>query len=250
MMRCAVGDGCNRHAPHPNLLPQWENVNLTGSVDGLRGTRVVVLASTSPRRRELIGALGIEVLLADPGVAEEEPRLGEAGEAYVRRLSVEKAVSASESNLPAVVIAADTAVVLGEEVLGKPADKGEAREMLMRLRGRPHMVMTGVTVLDGAAGRRHSVVEVSEVEMRAYSEREIREYVESGEPMDKAGAYGVQDRRFRPAEAVNGCYSNVVGLPLCRLAELLSRVGVKVSPHPAASCDRCSPGVVVEACNP
>ena len=210
----------------------------------------VVLASTSPRRRELIGALGLEVVFADPGVAEEDPRQGEPAEAYVQRLSVEKAVSASESDPSAVVIAADTAVVLGEEILGKPVDGREARAMLMRLRGRAHTVMTGVTVLDGTDGRRHSVVEVSKVEMRAYGDREVREYVESGRPMDKAGAYGVQDRRFRPAESVTGCYSNVVGLPLCRLVELLSRVGVHASPGPAASCDRCSMGVAVEAYAP
>ena len=216
----------------------------------MRGTRRVVLASTSPRRRDLIGALDIEVLFADPGVAEEKPVSGEPPEAYVQRLSVEKALSASESEPSAVIVAADTAVVLGEEVLGKPLDGREAREMLMRLRGRAHTVVTGVTVLDGADGRRHSVVEVSKVEMRAYSDREIGEYVESGKPMDKAGAYGVQDRRFRPAAAVNGCYSNVVGLPLCRLVELLSRVGVQASPRPAASCDRCSLGVAAETYTP
>ena len=213
----------------------------------MRGTRRVVLASTSPRRRDLIGVLDIEVLFADPGVVEDEPRRGETAEAYVQRLSVEKALSALES---AVIITADTAVVLGEEILGKPSDCREAREMLMRLRGRAHTVMTGVTVLDGADGRRHSVVEVSKVEMRAYSDREVAEYVESGEAMDKAGAYGVQDRRFRPAHSVEGCYSNVVGLPLCRLVELLSRVGVQASPKPAASCDRCSLGVAAEAYTP
>ena len=85
--------------------------------------------------------------------------------------------------------------------------------------------------------------------MRAYSDREVDEYVESGRPMDKAGAYGVQDRGFRPAESVTGCYSNVVGLPLCRLVELLCKVGVQTSPAPA-SCDRCSLGAAVEAFGP
>ena len=207
----------------------------------------MVLASISPRRRELIGALGLEVEFADPDVVEEEPGRGEAPEAYVKRLSVEKAVSASESDRSAVVIAADTAVMLGEEILGKPVNRVEAREMLMRLRGRAHTVMTGVTVLDGSEGRHYSVVEVSRVEMRAYGDREVGEYVESGRPMDKAGAYGVQDRGFRPAESVNGCYSNVVGLPLCRLAELLARVGVDASPRTEASCDRCSLGVAAGA---
>ena len=216
----------------------------------MRGPRRVVLASTSPRRRDLIWALDVEVLFADPGVVEDEPRRGETAEAYVQRLSVEKALSALESDPSAVIVAADTTVVLGEEVLGKPVDGREAREMLMRLRGRAHRVMTGVTVLDGADGRRHSVAEVSKVEMRAYSDREVGEYVESGKPMDKAGAYGVQDRRFRPVHSVKGCYSNVVGLPLCRLVDLLSQVGVQVSPRPAASCDRCSLGVAAEAYTP
>ena len=212
----------------------------------MKGTCRVVLASTSPRRRELIGALGIEAAFADPGVVEEEPQLGEPAEAYVQRLSVEKAVSASESDPSAVVIAADTAVVLDEEILGKPVDGREAREMLTRLRSRAHAVMTGVTVLNGVDGQRHSVVETSKVEMRAYSDREVEEYVESGRPMDKAGAYGVQDRSLRPAESVTGCYSNVVGLPLCRLVELLSRVGVQTSPG-SVMCDRCSLDVSVEA---
>ena len=212
----------------------------------MKRTRRVVLASTSPRRRELIGALGLEVEFADPDVVEDGPQRGEPAEAYVQRLSVAKALSASEPNPSAVVIAADTTVVLGEEILGKPVDGEEAREMLMRLRGRAHTVMTGVTVFDGAHGRRHSVVETSMVEMRAYGDREVGEYVESGKPMDKAGAYGVQDGGFRPAESVIGCYSNVVGLPLCRLVELLSMVSVQTSPAPVA-CNRCSLGAPVGA---
>ncbi len=204
-------------------------------------TRDVVLASTSPRRRGLIGEMGIEVTFADPCVEEGPPLRGEAPDAYVLRLSTEKALGVSGQNVSAVVVAADTAVVLGGRVLGKPADESEAREMLRSLRGRRHTVVTGVTVLDAAAGRLYRAVEASSVAMRTYDDREIREYAASGEPMDKAGGYAVQDGRFRPADSVSGCYPNVVGLPLCGLVGLLARAGVDASLRPDSDAvGRCT----------
>ena len=208
-----------------------------------KGGRTVVLASTSPRRRDLIGGLDIEVLFADPDGNEGAPLNDESPENYVLRLSAEKAAGAAGPNPSAVIIGADTTVVLEDRVLGKPAGHLEALEMLRSLRGRTHSVLTGVTVLDAATGLRYGAVRVSEVAMRSYDDREISEYVASGEPMDKAGAYAVQDRHFRPAETVVGCYTNVVGLPLCEVGRLLARVGVEAAPRAdsdaTAECTDC-----------
>ena len=207
------------------------------------GVRTVVLASTSPRRRELIGGLDLEVVFAATDGVEGPPANEESPESYVLRLSAEKALGAAGPNPSAIIIGADTIVVLEDRVLGKPEGHREAREMLRRLRGRTHSVLTGVTVLDTATGRRHGAVQVSEVTMRSYDDKEISEYVASGEPMDKAGAYAVQDPHFRPAETVIGCYPNVVGLPMCDVVDLLARVGVEVGPYAdsdtKAKCTAC-----------
>ena len=205
--------------------------------------RTVVLASTSPRRRELIGGLDLEVVFAATDGVEGPPLNEESPENYVLRLSTEKALGAAGPNPSAIIIGADTAVVIEDRVLGKPGGHREAREMLRRLRGQTHSVLTGVTVLDATTGRRYGTVQASEVAMRSYDDREISEYVASGEPMDKAGSYAVQDRHFRPAEAVIGCYPNVVGLPLCEVVGLLARVGVEAAPRPdsdvSAECTDC-----------
>ena len=188
----------------------------------------VVLASTSPRRRRLVRALDIPVDFVDPPVAETGPARDEAPHDFVVRQSVRKAVGAAHALAGrAVVIAADTTVFLDGRMLGKPADEGEATGMLGALRGREHAVLTGVTVMEAPSGRRLSGHRSTAVRMRACSDEEIAAYVASGRPMDKAGAYAVQDADFRPAEAVSGCYLNVVGLPLCVVAELLEGFGVR-----------------------
>ncbi len=133
----------------------------------------------------------------------------------------------------APILAADTVVALERVILGKPADAGEAREMLRRLRARTHRVVTAVVVLP--AGQRSALIRhpVTEVQMRAYSDDEIEASIARGDPFDKAGAYAIQDERFHPAESYGGCYCNVVGLPLWPAIELLKRAGLELS-HVAA----------------
>jgi len=179
----------------------------------------LVLASQSPRRRELLGLLGLS-LEVRPAHTDERRHPGEPPEAYVRRLAAEKA----DAVPGALVLAADTAVVLGDEVLGKPRDPAEAREMLRALSGRDHRVLTGVCVRRGA--RRAEAVVATEVSFAALSEAQVDWYVATGEPLDKAGAYAVQGAGGAFVREIRGSVSNVVGLPLHETADLLRRLGV------------------------
>ncbi len=188
----------------------------------------LTLASVSPRRRELIMAFDLDVDFIGPEVDEGGPFAWESPADYVLRLAEAKARCVANGAGTGYVLGADTAVVLDGEVLGKPSDDNEAMRMLERLRGRVHTVMTGVTVLDAGTGINESSVKCTDVTLRDYSDAEIAAYVASGESSDKAGAYAVQDENFRPASDVNGCYTNVVGLPLCDVADLLNRLGVSV----------------------
>jgi MAF protein len=140
-----------------------------------------------------------------------------------------------------VVVAADTLVVIDDDVLGKPEDASEARQMLQRLRGHPHWVVTGVA-LKTFEGQEWGGVVSTEVVMRDYTDNEIDQYVARKEPFDKAGGYAVQDSRFRPVDHVAGCYLNVVGLPLCALAAGLNAMGTEVKPAGKAPCEYCRAG--------
>lgn len=192
----------------------------------------VVLASDSPRRREIVAALDIHVETASPGGDEAPRRKGETPGDLVLRLSFDKARRVAARIDRAVVLGADTVVVLDGEVLGKPDNDEQAARMLGRLRGRAHTVTTGVTVLDARTGRRVSAVTSTCVTMRHYSDGETAVYVASGEPLDKAGAYAVQDPGFHPARSVEGCYLNVVGLPLCETVSLLRDLEVQARLRP------------------
>jgi septum formation protein len=157
-----------------------------------------------------------------PAQVDEQPLPGEQGEAYVLRLSEEKArTAASQSRKARLVIAADTTVVEQGEILGKPQDPSEALAMLRRLRGRMHQVYTAVTVLDLETGRLLSDLCCTDVPMRNYSDQEMQAYVSSGDPLDKAGAYAIQNAGFHPVEDLRGCFANVMGLPLCHLVRTL-----------------------------
>jgi MAF protein len=188
-------------------------------------------------------ALDIRVHAVDTNSFEGSPKPGESPAEFVTRLSQEKAGAAFAGADRAVVVGADTVVVLDGEILGKPATEDEAVSMLRRLRDRSHTVYTGVTALDGQSGRSISTCKSTDVEMRAYSDDEVEAYVASGGPMDKAGAYAVQDASFRPAHRVNGCYLNVVGLPLCEVVGLLETLGVDVKVRQGWTvperCDDC-----------
>jgi MAF protein len=140
------------------------------------------------------------------------------------------------------LITADTTVLLGEEILGKPRDEAHARELLLALRGRRHHVITGVAVSGFINGKRRllSASCITPVLMRAYSEAEIAAYIASGDPMDKAGAYGIQNPAFQPTKRIDGCYFNVVGLPVCVLVDLLAEFGIyPARPGPNAAQGPC-----------
>ena len=183
----------------------------------------LVLASASPRRRELLGRLGLVFEVDPPRVPEETWCEDEAPGDFARRQAEAKAAEVTERRPSHLVIAADTIVVLEGAVLGKPDDAAHARSMLERLSGRTHAVHTGVALVCGP--RRASAVEVTEVRFRALDPVEIRDYVATGEPLDKAGAYGIQAFGATLVEGVSGCYFNVMGLPIVRLLRLLAETG-------------------------
>ena len=177
----------------------------------------LILASQSPRRRELLGLLKLPFTVRVADIDETmDPALPPQEE--VARVSLAKA-RAVERDPEDIVIAADTIVVLGDRVLGKPADEAQAEEMLTALSGRAHQVMTGVTVLRG--NRALTATEITDIHFRQLSNREIRRYIATGEPMDKAGSYGIQGGAALFAEKIHGDYYNVVGLPVCRLLRML-----------------------------
>jgi nucleoside triphosphate pyrophosphatase len=188
----------------------------------------IVLASASPRRRALFGHLGypFEAVAVD---MDEAPLPGETVRKTVLRLARAKAAAARAAHPEAVVVGADTVVEVGGEPLGKPRDVAEARSMLARLAGREHRVLTAVAVL-GPDGLDDAAVEVTRVWFRPMSAAEITAYVATGEPLDKAGAYGIQERGAVFVERIEGDYFAVVGLPLCRLGLMLEKA---VGPPPA-----------------
>lgn len=184
-----------------------------------------MLASGSPRRKDLLDALGLrfEVLPVD---IDETPREGEKALPLVRRLAEQKAHAAADRRPRGddLVVAADTVVVLDETVLNKPEDADQNRAFLRQLSGRAHHVLTGHTLL--RADRRETVVVDTEVRMRPLSEGEIERYVSSGEGLDKAGGYAIQGRGSALVSGVTGCYFNVVGLSVPAVVEAASRLGV------------------------
>lgn len=195
----------------------------------------IVLASGSPRRQELLARLGLsfEVLVADI----DEGRLpGEAPEAMARRLSLAKARAVAPARPEALIIAADTLVVVDQDVLGKPADAREAYTMLARLRGRTHHVLTGLALVHPTRQRESIDVVTTRVTMRDYADDEIYRYIATGDPMDKAGAYAIQARDLKPVAGIEGSYTNVVGLPLCALHRRLRAWGVPVPVNEREVC--------------
>lgn len=185
----------------------------------------VVLASGSPRRRELLEMLGVKNMRVLPAKGEESAPEGlEPGE-LVKYLASAKGREVAALCLPSdVVIAADTIVWHEGRVYGKPRSRQQAVEMLRALSGRSHRVYTGVSVIH--QGRELLEYEVSRVRFRPLSEEEIQHYVDTGEPMDKAGAYGAQGRAALFVRGIEGDFFNVMGLPLCRLGEMLKEQGV------------------------
>jgi septum formation protein len=188
-------------------------------------TPTLHLASSSPRRVAILKRMGLDFTSGGVNV-DESPLTGESAEAMVLRLAEKKAMAA-DRDATTVVIGADTAVVLDGEVFGKPAGRDEALNMLGRLSGRSHEVMTGVAVLAG--GSLHSAISVTKVTFREIGPDEALEYWQSGEPLDKAGAYAIQGGAGEFVEAVNGSYSGVVGLPVFEIASLLRLAGIEIT---------------------
>jgi len=202
----------------------------------------IVLASASPRRQALLSLLGLPFTIQTPNV-DEYQRPGESPSDLVLRLSLSKtrsAVSGPES----LVIAADTIVVLDGQVLGKPPSPEAAVEMLTRLRGRQHIVHTGLTLVAGERSQPRSALATTIVQMRDYSDGEIRRYVNTAEPMDKAGSYAIQSETLDPVARIQGCYANVMGLPLCHLYCLLDAIQRTPPVHPL----HCCPLAVSQGC--
>jgi septum formation protein len=191
--------------------------------------RALILASSSPRRRELLRAAGFAFGVSPPDVV-EAALPGEHPEETARRLALDKALAVARAVDPAsCVLAADTLVVLAGAVLGKPRDEAEAAEMLQRIAGREHRVITGVAVVVRELERVEQCVAESRVRMRDVSAQEALAYARTGEPLDKAGGYALQGLGARFVVAVEGSRSNVIGLPLERVLPLLAELGVRAA---------------------
>ena len=184
----------------------------------------LILASQSPRRKELLGLFSIPFVIEIADIDEEmDPKKLPFDEvARVSRLKAE----AVPREMDDIVIAADTIVVCNGEILGKPRDAADASRMLHMLSGRDHQVMTGMTLLRGSHCR--SCTEITDIHFRDLTDREIEAYIRTGEPMDKAGAYGIQGGAALFAERLVGDYYNVMGLPVCRLGQLLREIAPEI----------------------
>ena len=184
----------------------------------------IILASASPRRAELLQQIGLKFSVR-PADIDETPEPDETPEHYVERLAREKALVVAGSSPECLVLGSDTSVVLDGEILGKPSDFTEARETLARLSGATHQVMTAVAL--ASEGQCQSVLVITEVCFRQLSTAEIDAYVASGEPLGKAGAYGIQGRAAEFVERIDGSYSGIMGLPLFETAALLREAGLR-----------------------
>jgi septum formation protein len=188
----------------------------------------LILASASPRRAEILRNAGIEFEISSAGV-DESPLGNELPGDYVRRLALAKALSAAEDNHgrtgETLVLGADTVVVVGAEILGKPSSPDNARRMLRSLSGKIHEVHTGLALLRNPGPKQYVVEEITRVHFAPLADQEIEEYIATGEPFDKAGAYAIQGVGGRYVTRIEGCYFNVMGLPLARLYSLLRESG-------------------------
>jgi septum formation protein len=187
----------------------------------------IVLASASPRRKELLEQIGLRFEV-EPSDYEEDIAPGSEPHEMAKKLSLGKARAAALKHRKALIIAADTFVVFGDRILGKPRTNAEAREMLRALNGQAHSVISGFTILDTETGKVVSRSVETRVHMRKLTLRDIDGYVRSKEPLDKAGGYAIQGRGAVLVERIEGDYFNVVGLPLSALADALREFGIKV----------------------
>ena len=185
----------------------------------------LILASSSPRRAEILANAGLPFSVLSSAV-DESPYPGETPAALVQRLAIAKAdLVTARAVGPAIVVAADTVVVLDDKILGKPGSVEEARHMLQQLSGRTHSVLTGVALVRLPDGERRQFIESTLVHFRPMTDEEVSSYLATEEPYDKAGAYAIQGQAGRYIPRIEGCYFNVVGLPLSRVLTELKTLG-------------------------
>lgn len=194
----------------------------------------IVLASNSPRRRQLLALTNADFIVSVADV-DESTYQNELPADYVLRLAETKA-RAVKADAHQLVLAADTTVVNGRDILGKPRDDAEAFVMLTQLRGRTHQVYTGIALLRLNDGLLLTDLCVTDVPMRDYSDDEIRAYIATGDPLDKAGAYAIQHADFHPVASMNGCFASVMGLPLCHVTRLLKKMDASPSADVPINC--------------
>lgn len=207
---------------------------------------MLILASNSPRRKQLLSLAGWHFIALGSEI-DEAPFAGEAALDYVLRLTREKAQAVARNPIAmaqpdALIVSADTTVALEGEIFGKPADAVEAERFLERLRAKVHQVHTGLAILNLSKGDILFEQSTTDVAMRAYSAEEVQAYIASGDPFDKAGGYAIQHGEFQPVASLEGCYGNVVGLPLCLLRKMLAELGVLPDEPPKLACDGTSEG--------
>ena len=187
----------------------------------------IILASSSPRRRELLSQAGIPFMVKPGEVDEEKVELSGTPEQKAEHLAYIKAMDVAKNVDKGLVLGADTIVVCDGEIFGKPVDEKDARRMLESLSGREHFVITGIALVDATSGVVKKGHETTKVKFSSLTVDEIQAYIQTGEPFGKAGAYAVQGRGALLVDGLNGCYSNVVGLPLKKLDNMLKEFGIK-----------------------
>jgi len=197
---------------------------------------VLVLASNSPRRKQLLalGGWDFDVNVAD---IDEAPLEVETPKEYVVRLAQAKALAIKDKvSKESIVIGSDTTVVDGDSILGKPVDTDDAERMLKQLRGRTHQVYTGIAVYRIEDDKMFTDMSITDVPMRKYSDDEIKAYIATGDPMDKAGAYAIQHPKFKPVESMRGCYAGVMGLSMCHVLRTLQKFEIIPNTDVPSAC--------------
>jgi len=189
----------------------------------------IILASSSPRRRELLTQAGIPFTVMPGGVDEGKAKLFGTPSQKAEQLARMKAEDVAKQVDKGIVLGADTIVVCDDEIYGKPADEAHARRMLEHLSGRTHLVITGIALMDAETGDIKSGHEITKVRFAELTEDEIEAYLKTGEHLGKAGAYAIQGKAALFVKGLNGCYSNVVGLPLQRLYRMLTQMGINAA---------------------
>ena len=196
----------------------------------------ILLASNSPRRKQMMSWTGLKYRV-NPVNINEDQHPGEKADNYILRLAEEKAKAAVELAMRnEIILAADTIVVDGDEILGKPKDEADAFRMLSQLKGRVHHVSTAIAVYDPLKPKLLLDKCTSPVKMRVYDDDEIKKYIESKDPFDKAGGYAIQHAVFKPVEVFHDCFAGVMGLPICHIMRTLKKMGLEMSAEAPNNC--------------